>query len=111
MIGGYDLDFREAQLGPGVTAVHAFAVIGGAKVFVPPGVRVECSGACIIGGFNHKGWVTSTTDPEAPVIRVTGAAIIGGVDVIVLYPGETVRDARLRLKAERKALKRVAKGR
>ena len=111
VIGGYELDFREARLGPGVTAVHSFSVIGGTTVIVPPGVRVECSGICIIGGFNHQGTVTSSTDPEAPVIRVTGAAIIGGANVKVLYPGETARDGRLRLKAERKALKRIAKGR
>ena len=113
LIGGYVLDFREAQLGPGVTDVHLFAVIGGTKVLVPPDVRVECSGIGIIGGFGHEETVTSTTDPEAPVIRVTGVAIIGGANVTVLYPGETARltpgetaqVARLRLEAERKARK------
>ncbi len=53
--------------------------------------------------------MTSTMDPEAPVIRVTGVAIMGGVEVRVRYPGETARDARLRLKAERKALRQIAR--
>ena len=110
VIGGYDLDFREAQLGPGVTEVHVLAVIGKIKVLVPPDVRVECSGISIIGGFDHKQTVTSTTDPAAPVIRVNGVGVLGGADVTVLYPGETTRDARRRLKAERKARKRVTKG-
>jgi hypothetical protein len=110
VIGGYELDFREVQLGPGVTEVHVFSVIGGTKVLVPPGVRVESSGISIIGGFNHRGWVTSPLPPDAPVIRLTGAAIIGGADIFVLYPGETLGDARRRLKAERKAKRRIAKG-
>ncbi len=109
VLGGCELDFREAQLGPGVTEVHGFAIMGGVQVLVPLDVRVECSGIGIMGGFDHKGTVTSTTDPEAPVIRVTGVAIMGGVEVRVRYPGETARDARLRLKAERKALRQIAR--
>ncbi len=108
VMGGCELDFREAQLGRGVTEVHGFAIMGGVEVLVPLNVRVECSGIGIMGGFDHKGTVTSTTDPEAPVIRVTGVAIMGGVNVTVRYPGETARDARLRLKAERKALRQIA---
>ncbi len=110
LMGACDLDFREAQLGPGVTEIRTFAIMGGVQVVVPPDVRVECSGIGIMGGFDHKTTVTSTTDLEAPVIRVTGLAIMGGVEVTVRHPGETARDARLRLSAERKAQKRLAKG-
>ena len=95
---------------PGVTEVRGFAIMGGVSVLVPPDVRVECSGIGIMGGFDHKPTVISTTDPEAPVIRVTGVAIMGGVEVTVRYPGETARDAQMRLKAERKAQRRIAKG-
>jgi hypothetical protein len=108
VMSGCELDFREAQLGPGVTEVHGFAIMGGVEVLVPLDVRVECSGIGIMGGFDHKGTVTSTKDLEAPVIRVTGVAIMGSVEVRVRYPGETARDARLRLKAERKALRQIA---
>ncbi len=110
VMGGCDLDFREAQLGPGVTEIRAFAVMGGVSVVVPPDVRVECSGIGIMGGFDHEPTVISTADPHAPVIRVTGVAIMGGVEVTVRHPGETARDARVRLKAERKAQRRIAKG-
>ena len=110
VMGGCDLDFREAQLGPGVTEIRAFALMGGVSVVVPPDVRVECSGIGIMGGFDHKTTVTSTTDPGAPVIKVTGLAIMGGVEVTVRHTGETARDARLRLRAEKKAQKRLAKG-
>ena len=64
----------------------------------------------IMGGFDVQQTVTSTSDPEAPVIRVTGLAIMGGASVTVLYPGETARDGRLRLKAKQKALRQIAKG-
>jgi hypothetical protein len=110
VMGGSGLDFREAHLGPGVTEVRVLGIMGGVKVLVPPDVRVECSGIGIMGGFDVQQTATSTTDPEAPIIRVTGVAIMGGAKITVLYPGETARDARLRLKAKRKALRLIAKG-
>jgi len=110
VMGGHALDFREAHRGPGVTEVNVFAVMGGVEILVPPDVRVECSGIGIMGGFDVKHSVTSTTDPDAPVIRVNGVAIMGGASVAVRYPGETARDARLRLKARKKALRLIAKG-
>ncbi len=110
VMGGHGLDFREAHFGPGVTEVHLLAIMGGVEILVPPDVRVECSGIGIMGGFDVKQSVTSTTDPDAPTLRVNGVAIMGGASVAVRYPGETARDARLRLKARRKALRQIAKG-
>jgi hypothetical protein len=110
VMGGCELDFRDAQLGPGVTEVRVLAIMGGVKIIAPPDLLVDCSGIGIMGGFDHRQTATSTTDPEAPVIRVTGVGIMGGAHVSVRYPGETAREARLRLKAERKALRQIARG-
>ena len=111
VLGACQLDLREAQLGPGVTEVRVLGVLGGVEVLVPPDVRVECSGIGILGSFGHKGALASARDPDAPVIRVTGLAVLGGVGVHVRHPGETARDARLRSKAERKAKKLLEKAR
>jgi hypothetical protein len=111
VMGGCELDFREARLGPGVTEVRVLALWGGVEVIVPPDVQVECSAIGILGGFEQVGTVASTTDPDAPVIRITGVAIMGGGSVTVRYPGETGRDARRRLKAEKRAMKQLRSGR
>ncbi len=110
VMGDCKLDFRDAQLGPGVTEVWALAIMGNVEIIVSPDLQVDCSGIGIMGSFDHRQTVTSTTDPEAPVIRVTGVCIMGAAEVLVRYPGETAREARLRLKAKRKALKQIAKG-
>lgn len=109
-MGSCQLDFRDAQLGPGVTEVWVFAIMGSVEIIVPPDLQVDCSGIGIMGAFDHRQTMTSTTDPEAPVIRVTGVCIMGAAEVLVRYPGETAREARLRLKAKEKALRRIAKG-
>jgi hypothetical protein len=76
--------------------------MGGIEVIVPPDVIVETSGMGLLGGFEH---VATEADPQegAPVIRLTGVAFMGGVEVTVRYPGESEKEARQRRKLERKA--------
>jgi hypothetical protein len=101
IMGGSQLDFREAALGPGVTDVKVFALMGGVEIIVPPGVNVESRGIGIMGGFDH---VTDyeQNDPDAPTLRVTGFALMGGVEITVRNPGESKRDARRRRRLEHK---------
>lgn len=110
VMGGVEMDFREAIFPPGVTQVHVLAFWGGIEMIVPPGVRVESSVVGVMGGFDEKRTVAPTDDPDAPTLRITGLAIMGGIDLQVRYPGETSKDARRRVKEERKRLARVSRG-
>jgi DUF1707 SHOCT-like domain len=106
LMGGAELDYREARLGPGVTEVQIFAMMGGVEIIVPPGVVVESEGFAFMGGFGHGPGRTDTTPPDAPILRVTGVAIMGGVDIHTRLSGESAGDARRRLRDERKRLRR-----
>jgi hypothetical protein len=108
LMGGAELDFREARFGPGVTEVIVFAVMGGAELIVPPGVHVDLNGVALMGGFSQTGTAPLPTDPNAPVLRIGGFALMGGVEVKIRYPGERARDAREREKLERKERKRLS---
>ena len=110
MMGGAHLDFREARFGPGVTEVIVFAVMGGAEIVVPPGVHVDMNGLALMGGFSQTGTAPLPTDPNAPVLRIGGFALMGGVEVNIRYPGERPRDARDREKLERKERKHLSGG-
>ena len=109
LMGGCELDFRDAQLGPGVTEVRVLAIMGGIEIIAPPDVQVEASGIGIMGGFDVSSHYNAPTRPDAPIIRVTGLAIMGAASVKVRYPGETARDARHRRKAEQKTQKLLAR--
>lgn len=108
VLGGTELDFREAILGPGVTEVRVVAVCGGVDIIVPPGLNVESHGLAVMGGFDAFGddEVGDPEDPDAPRLRITGVACMGGVDVTMRYPGETAREAKRRRRAERKGRRR-----
>lgn len=109
-MGGAHLDFREARFGPGVTEVIVFAVMGGAEITVPPGVHVDMNGLALMGGFAQTGSAPLPTDPDAPVLRIGGFAMMGGVEVNIRYPGERPRDAKAREKLERRERKRLSGG-
>lgn len=98
LMGGAELDFREAALPPGVTEVQVLTVMGGVEIIVPPGVNVESHGIGIMGGFDST--EDQDYDPEAPTLRVAGLALMGGVEIKVRHPGESARDARRRRKLE-----------
>ena len=81
LMGGVALDLREARLAAGVTEIEVYAMWGGVEILVPDGVRVECVGAAVMGGFSAQSDAANLDDPNAPVLRVSGFVLMGGVDI------------------------------
>ena len=86
-MGGVELDLRNAVLDPGVTEIEVLAVMGGVVVTVAPNVRLETEGAAFMGGFEDQLKMPASGDQNAPVVRLTGFAFMGGVEARVLEPG------------------------
>ena len=103
MMGGAEIDLREARLPPGVTELKVYTIMGGAEIIVPPNLAVECEGVAIMGGFDTLERSPRTPDPDSPRLRITGFCLMGGVEISTRLPGESARQARRRLKRERKA--------
>jgi hypothetical protein len=74
-------------------------------------MTVESHGIGILGGFEHVGDEIRGHDPDAPVLRVSGVALMGGVDIRVRHPGESARDARRRRRQERREKRRLVRRR
>jgi len=110
IMGGTELDFREAVLAPGVTEVQVYSMWGGVDIIVPPGINVESHGIALLGGFDHVGDRSVPVDEHAPTIRVTGLALMAGVDISVRLPGETARDASRRRRQERREQRKRLRG-
>ncbi len=83
VMGGIDLDLREATLSAPVTEIRVVAVMGGVQITVPPHVRVESDGSAFLGGFADTILEAARADATSPVIRLRGIAVLGGVDVRV----------------------------
>jgi hypothetical protein len=87
-LGGALIDLRDAKFAPGITEIDVTAFMGGVEIIVPRGVRVETIGAAVMGGFGSNAGDATALDPAQPVLRVTGLAIMGGVEVKVQKPGK-----------------------
>jgi hypothetical protein len=109
VMGGAELDFRQALMPPGITQLNVFACMGGVEVIVPPGVRVEMNGIALMGGFEERVRVEDLPPADAPVLRIGGFVLMGGVDVSVRHTGESARDARDRERQLRRAAKEQRK--
>jgi hypothetical protein len=104
VMGGVELDFREVDLPPGETSLFIFAMMGGAEIIVPPDLAVDASGIAIMGGFEHAS-ARRVSDPDAPVLRINGFCLMGGVEISVRQAGETPKDARLRQREEQRRVR------
>ena len=107
VMGGVQLDFREAMLGPGVTEVSVFACMGGVEIIVPPEMAVEVDGMAILGGVDYETDTVLNRDPDQPLLRVKGLVVMGGAEIAVRLPGESARDAKKRKRIERRELREL----
>jgi hypothetical protein len=79
VFGGVELDLRQAVLSQREVTINMVAIMGGINMVVPPGVRVKNSIAAIFGGCSVP--PDDTVDPDAPIVRITGFAMFGGINV------------------------------
>jgi hypothetical protein len=81
VFGGVELDFRDAVLPGKEVLLRATAVLGGVEVTVPPEMRVVDNGIAILGGREVAGNVAESASPDAPVLRIEGVCVLGGIEV------------------------------
>ncbi len=88
MFGGTLLDLRKVTPAPTGISLDVMVLFGGLSLVVPVGWRVDFAGDSIGGGFSDA--TQPTTDPDAPVVRVTGKIILGGFQATSRSPVEAV---------------------
>ena len=79
VLGGVQLDLREARFSQREVTIDVFTLMGGVDITVGEDVEVDVSGFGIMGGFDHR--ATGPGLPGAPKVRVVGLALMGGVNV------------------------------
>jgi hypothetical protein len=79
LMGGGEIDMREARFAEREVSIHIVAIMGGCEIIVPEDATVRVTGIGVMGAFDHTG--SGTGSPDGPVITVNGVAIMGGVDV------------------------------
>jgi Domain of unknown function (DUF1707)/Cell wall-active antibiotics response 4TMS YvqF len=79
LLGGGEIDLRDARFSEPEVTIHVVAIMGGCEITVPDDATVYVTGIGIMGAFEHSS--SGTGSPGGPIIRVSGVAFMGGVDV------------------------------
>jgi len=82
VLGSILIDLRDVTMPPGVTTLEVSAVLGSIEILVPPNLAVESEGSGILGSFEGVHRVPRDADPDLPILRVSGRAVLGSVEVI-----------------------------
>jgi DUF1707 SHOCT-like domain/Cell wall-active antibiotics response LiaF, C-terminal len=80
VLGGADLDLRQATLAAREVTIRVFSVLGGSDIIVPDDVQVELSSFALLGGDALK-LDGPEPPPGAPVVHVKTFSLLGGTDV------------------------------
>jgi class 3 adenylate cyclase len=80
IMGGCELDLRQAEIDGDEIVITAVAFMGGIDIVVPEGIEVDLSGVPIMGGKDLRVRDVAPT-PGAPRVRVRAFPIMGGITV------------------------------
>ena len=96
IMGGDEIDLRDAELEGGELTLNLFALMGGSNIYVPDSVEVEVGGFSLMGGHEEVG-SERPPRPGAPLIRIRVYALMGGASIYRLPPqarGVGLKEAR-----------------
>lgn len=79
IMGGGELDLREARFSQQAVNIHAVTIMGGIAIIVPEDAEVHVTGIGVMGAFEHG--PAGAGKPGGPKIRINGLAFWGAVDV------------------------------
>jgi len=85
IMGGDDIDLRDAELDGGEVTLNVISIMGGSNIYVPDTVEVELSGFSLMGGDNEYG-ARRLPRPGAPVVRIRSYNLMGGSNIYRLPP-------------------------
>lgn len=79
LFGGGVVDLRYADFTSPNVEIHAYSILGGQTILLPPEVNVEIKGRGVMGGFDHT--VEGGGTPGAPRVTIKGFSLWGGVGI------------------------------
>jgi hypothetical protein len=79
IVGGTRIDLSEAQLAAPEVTLTKVSLVGGTRITVPPGIRVDASGFSLVGGTRVQGG--PEPGPGAPTVHIRAFSLVGGIRI------------------------------
>ncbi len=84
VMGGVQLDYRDAVFEGAASELELFVMFGGVQIIVPPDLDVEVDGSAILGGLHNGAMEIEGTARRPHRLVVHARVIMGGVDVKIM---------------------------
>ncbi len=100
IMGGDEIDLREAEIEGGELTVNVFTLMGGANIYLPDSIELDVGGFSLMGGNTEIG--VERLRPGAPRVTIRAHNLMGGVTIFRVPPqarGLDLRGARRLAKA------------
>jgi uncharacterized protein DUF1707/cell wall-active antibiotic response 4TMS protein YvqF len=84
VMGGDEIDLRDAEIEGGELTVKVFTFMGGANIYIPDSIEVEVGGFSVMGGNTEVG--VERLRPGAPRIMIRAYNLMGGATIFRVPP-------------------------
>jgi hypothetical protein len=101
ILGGLELDLREATLAPEGGRLEVEAILGGAEILVPEGWRIRFAPPrTLLGGVDYPNDGEAMPSSDEPELELALHAVLGGIEVKQKAPDPAIGDGNPLLQAE-----------
>ena len=84
--GNVELDLTHVLLGAGTSVIEVRCIMASVEIIVPPDLRVESEVDAVLGSAEVRREIASPTALDVPLVRITGSAVLGSVEIKVVDP-------------------------
>jgi DUF1707 SHOCT-like domain/Cell wall-active antibiotics response LiaF, C-terminal len=90
IMGGDEIDLREAEIEGGELTLHVFTLMGGANIYIPDSIEVDVGGLSVMGGNTEIG--VERLRAGAPRVNIRAYNLMGGTTLYRVPPQARGRD-------------------
>ncbi len=90
IMGGDEIDLRDAEIEGGELTLNVFALMGGANIYIPDSIEVDIGGFSVMGGYTEIG--VERLRAGAPRVMIRAYNLMGGATIFRVPPQARGRD-------------------
>lgn len=85
-LGNADIDLTQVLLAPGTSEIEIRCIMSSVQIIAPPDLRIESEVEAILGSAEVQRQISRPAPADAPVVRITGSAVLGSIEIKIIDP-------------------------
>lgn len=97
-LGNAEVDLTQVLLAPGTSEIEIRCIFSSVQIIAPPDLRIESEVEAVLGSAEVQRQITTPAPADAPVVRITGTAFLGSIEIKIVDPNAPGLMERIRRK-------------